>query len=79
MSAALKLTARADPFDPTADPIAKAHEIVPVLLAEAPRIEVLGQLTPAVLDALHASGLYRTLLPRSLNGYGAGLEIFAKT
>jgi len=38
----------------------------------------LGQLTPTVVEALHKHGLYRTLLPQSLNGYGAGLETFVK-
>ncbi len=60
------------------DPVAQARDIAPILQAEAPRIEALGQLTPTVVDALHARGLYRTLLPRSLNGYGVGLEAFVK-
>jgi alkylation response protein AidB-like acyl-CoA dehydrogenase len=68
----------AQPFDLTADPVAQAHAIAPILRAEGPGIEALGQLTPAVVEALHTSGLYRTLLPRQLNGYGAGLETFAK-
>ncbi len=76
MSAALDLTAPI--FDLTADPVAQARAIVPILVAEAPRIEALGQLTPTVLDALHGRGLYRTLLPRALNGYGAGIDTFVK-
>jgi alkylation response protein AidB-like acyl-CoA dehydrogenase len=78
MSAAVELTTQADRFDATADPVVKALEIAPLLRTEAPAIEALGQLTPAVVDALHASGLYRTLLPRQLAGYGAGLETFVK-
>jgi alkylation response protein AidB-like acyl-CoA dehydrogenase len=78
MSAALELPPQVDPFDLTADPVEQARAIAPLLRTEGPKIEALGQLTPAVLDALHASGLYRTLLPRRLNGYGAGLEIFAR-
>ena len=35
-------------------------------------------MTPTVVDALHAHGLYRTLLPRQLNGYGVGIETFVK-
>src|ERR1700761_8172308 len=62
----------------TADPVAQAHAAVPVLQAEAARIEALGRLTPTVLEALHASGLYRVLLPRQLHGYGAGLTTFVK-
>ena len=60
------------------DPVAQAVKIVPRLREEAPKIEALGQLTPAVVDSLHASGLYRTLLPRQFNGYNAGLETFTK-
>jgi indole-3-acetate monooxygenase len=78
MSAALELTKTATAFDLPADPIAQAHDIAPILRAEAAAIEALGRLTPAVVDALHARGLYRTLLPRSLNGYGSGLDRFVK-
>lgn len=76
MSAALKLLANT--FDLKADPVTVAQAMVPLLRAEGPKIEALGQLTPAVVEALHASGLYRTLLPQRLNGYGAGLETFGK-
>jgi alkylation response protein AidB-like acyl-CoA dehydrogenase len=48
------------------------------LREEAPKIEALGQLTEPVVEALHASGLYRTLLPHQFNGYNAGLETFVK-
>jgi alkylation response protein AidB-like acyl-CoA dehydrogenase len=65
-------------FNVTADPLDQARAIAPILRDEAPRIEALGQLTPAVLDALHAHGLYRTLLPRQLNGHGTGIETFVK-
>jgi alkylation response protein AidB-like acyl-CoA dehydrogenase len=78
MSAVLEHATAVAPLDLTADPVARARAIVPILQAEASKIEALGQLAPAVVDALHASGLYRTLLPRQLNGYGAGLETFGK-
>ena len=78
MSAARDLTSL-DPFpDLSADPVAQAREIAPLLREEAPGIERLGQLTPTVVEALHARGLYRTLLPRALNGYGVGLETFVR-
>ncbi|MSP03533.1 MAG: acyl-CoA dehydrogenase [Acetobacteraceae bacterium] len=64
--------------DFAADPVARASELAPMLRTEAPEIEALGQLTETVLDALHARGLYRTLLPRRLHGYGSGLETFVK-
>ncbi len=65
-------------FELPPDPVAQARAIAPLLLEESPKIEALGQLTPPVVEALHRHGLYRTLLPRSLNGYGAGLESFVK-
>jgi alkylation response protein AidB-like acyl-CoA dehydrogenase len=76
MSAALERTT--DLLDLSSDPVAQARAIAPVLLAEGSKVEALGRLTPAVVEALHASGLYRTLLPRQLNGFGAGLEVFGK-
>ncbi|WP_158921809.1 acyl-CoA dehydrogenase family protein [Acidisphaera sp. S103] len=76
MSAALEPATAA--FDLPPDPVAQARAIVPLLIEEAPKIEALGQLTPAVVDALHAGGLYRTLLPRQYNGYNAGLETFVR-
>jgi len=67
------------PFaDTAADPLAAARSIAPLLRDEAPKIESLGQLTPAVVDALHARGLYRLLLPRHLHGYAIGIETFVK-
>ena len=78
MRAALDLTRTESPFVLSDDPVAQALEIGPILRDEAVKIEALGQLTPTVVDALHARGLYRTLLPRSLNGYGSGLETFVK-
>jgi alkylation response protein AidB-like acyl-CoA dehydrogenase len=78
MDAVLDLNTTAGPFNLPADPVAQARDIAPLLRIEGAKIEALGQLTDAVVDALHAHGLYRTLLPRSLNGYGAGLETFVK-
>ena len=78
MSAATELTMEALRFDLPRDPVAQARSMAPLLAAEGPSIEALGQLTEPVVDALHASTLYRTLLPRELNGHGAGLEVFAK-
>jgi alkylation response protein AidB-like acyl-CoA dehydrogenase len=78
MRAALDRNERADAFALPPDPIAQARAIAPLLRAETAKIDALGQLTPAVVEALHAHGLYRTLLPPALNGYGAGLETFVK-
>ena len=62
----------------TIDPMVQVFDVAPILATEAPRIEALGQLTGTVVNALHARGLYRTLLPRQLNGYGIGLKGFVK-
>jgi alkylation response protein AidB-like acyl-CoA dehydrogenase len=78
MSGALELTTAPDSFDLPPDPVAQSGNIAPLLRAESAKIEALGQLTQVVVDALHAHGLYRVLLPRQLNGYGAGLETFGK-
>ncbi len=60
------------------DPVALARDIAPLLRAEAPKNEALGQLTPAVLEALHERALYRVLLPKQLGGYGADLSAFVR-
>ncbi|HBK08187.1 MAG TPA: acyl-CoA dehydrogenase [Acetobacteraceae bacterium] len=78
MSAALDLNRVATAIQLPPDPVAQARAIAPLLAEEAPKTEALGQLTPTVVDALHAHGLYRTLLPRQLNGYGVGLDTFVK-
>ena len=78
MDAALDLTRTVDLSHLPPDPVVQACDIAPLLRAEGVKIEALGQLTDAVVDALHARGLYRTLLPRSLHGHGAGLETFVK-
>ena len=79
MSVALDLNRGAAAIGLAPDPVAQARAIAPLLAAESAKTEALGQLTPAVVEALHARGLYRALLPRQLNGHGAGLETFVKT
>jgi len=78
MNAAIDLNGQFSSFDPAADPVAKAQSIFAILRAESPKTDSLNQLTPTIVDALHAHGLYRTLLPKSLNGYGVGLQTFVK-
>jgi alkylation response protein AidB-like acyl-CoA dehydrogenase len=48
--------------------VERARQLAPLLEASADEIERTRRLTPAVLDALHAAGLFRLLLPRSLGG-----------
>ena len=78
MSAAVDRNRTTNAFDLPTDPLAQANAIAPILEAEGARIEELGQLTPTVVDALHAHGLYRTLLPHQLSGYGVGLDTFVR-
>jgi alkylation response protein AidB-like acyl-CoA dehydrogenase len=50
------------------DHIARARELAPLLTAAAPRIDAACELPPDVLDAMHAQGMFRLLVPRSLGG-----------
>jgi alkylation response protein AidB-like acyl-CoA dehydrogenase len=50
------------------DHIARAHKLAPLLTAAAPRIDAAYELPPDVLDAMHAEGMFRLLVPRSLGG-----------
>jgi alkylation response protein AidB-like acyl-CoA dehydrogenase len=50
------------------DHIARAHELAPLLTAAAPRIDAVRELPNDVLDAMHANGMFRLLVPRSLGG-----------
>ena len=52
----------------TSDIPSRARALVPLLAAAAPRIEEARALPADVLDALHAAGIFRMLLPRSLGG-----------
>ena len=46
----------------------RARELVPLLWAAGPRIEAARELPGDVLEALHAAGLFRLLLPKSVGG-----------
>ena len=46
----------------------RARALIPLLREEAPKGEALRRLTPAVMDALHRAGLFRTLQPRAWGG-----------
>jgi alkylation response protein AidB-like acyl-CoA dehydrogenase len=48
--------------------IARARKLAPLLAAAAPRIDAARELPPDVLDAMHAAGMFRLLVPRSIGG-----------
>jgi alkylation response protein AidB-like acyl-CoA dehydrogenase len=50
------------------DHIARARELSPMLTAAGPRIDAACELPPDVLDAMHARGMFRLLVPRSIGG-----------
>jgi alkylation response protein AidB-like acyl-CoA dehydrogenase len=52
----------------TADLIAAAKGVARVLEANAARIDAARELPPEALEAMHAAGLFRLLLPRSVGG-----------
>lgn len=51
-----------------AEAIARARKLAPLLNAAAPRIDAARELPPDVLDAMHAAGMFRLLVPRSVGG-----------
>ena len=54
--------------DATDDPLARARALIPLLQQAAPRIDAGRELTPDVLDAMFAAGMFRLLVPRSCGG-----------
>jgi indole-3-acetate monooxygenase len=56
--------------------VERARALAPLITREADEIERTRRLTPAVTSALVENGLYRALLPQSLGGTEAPLEIF---
>ncbi|GMO25629.1 acyl-CoA dehydrogenase family protein [Bradyrhizobium sp. TM233] len=56
--------------------VERARAIVPIIAREADEIERTRRLTPVVVNALIDNGLYRALLPQSLGGAEAPIDIF---
>jgi alkylation response protein AidB-like acyl-CoA dehydrogenase len=56
--------------------VERARALAPLITREADETERTRRLTPAVTAALVENGLYRALLPQSLGGAEAPLEIF---
>ena len=61
---------------PSFDLVERARALAPLILQEADEIERTRRLTAPVVSALVENGLYRSLLPQSLGGAEAPLEIF---
>ncbi|NBM16703.1 acyl-CoA dehydrogenase family protein [Streptomyces sp. GC420] len=49
--------------------LTRLDDIGPLIRREAQAAEAAGRLTPAVVQALHDSGVFRICIPRSLGGY----------
>ncbi len=60
------------------DYLARARALVPLIEAASPRIEAARAFPPDVLAALHESGMFRLLLPRSLGGAELDLPCFVR-
>src|ERR1700722_12228707 len=52
----------------TGDYLARVREIAPALAAAGPEIDARRELPPAIVDAFVEAGLFRMLLPKSLDG-----------
>jgi alkylation response protein AidB-like acyl-CoA dehydrogenase len=50
------------------DHLDRARKLAPLLTAAAPRIDAARELPSDVLDAMHAEGMFRLLVPRSVGG-----------
>jgi alkylation response protein AidB-like acyl-CoA dehydrogenase len=50
------------------DHVSRARKLAPLLAAAAPRIDAACELPSDVLDAMHAEGMFRLLVPRSIDG-----------
>lgn len=61
---------------PGLDLVERARALAPLILRDADEIERTRRLTPAVTSALIENGLYRALLPQSVGGAEAPLEVF---
>ena len=60
------------------DLVDRARSLQSLIAREADEIERTRRLTPAVTSALIENGLYRSLLPKSLGGIEAPLEVFMR-
>ncbi len=62
----------------TTDPVARARALRPLLEASAAYCDNGRELAPAVVEAIHAAGLFRLLIPRELGGAQTDLATFVQ-
>jgi alkylation response protein AidB-like acyl-CoA dehydrogenase len=67
------VTSRASGTVAGADPVAAARGLAPLIEAEAEAGEAALEITPRVVDALEAAGLFGLMVPTALGGMEAGL------
>ena len=65
---ALRLSTAPVDVSPADDYLARVRRLAPVIAGASDRIEQDRRLTPELVDALHAEGMYRLLLPRRYGG-----------
>src|SRR5688572_4476953 len=66
----------ADPIRAETDYVARARALTPLIGAAAPRIEAERALADEVIEALHAAGLFRIMMPRWLGGGEAPPSVY---
>src|SRR5260221_13557386 len=71
-----KMTRKRMTKHPGIDLVGRARALQPLITRDSDEIERTRRLTPAVTSALIENGLYRSLLPQSLGGSEAPLEVF---
>ncbi|MEO7402331.1 MAG: acyl-CoA dehydrogenase family protein [Burkholderiales bacterium] len=59
-----------------AEAVARAHALIPLLREESAAMEKATQMTPRVLDAFHASGLFRYQQPTAWGGMELDFQAF---
>lgn len=75
MTAKEPLDPRSSPID-AAEAVARARALAPQVAAMAAEAESLRRLPPALVEAIHASGLVRMLTPRRFGGHELPFDAF---
>jgi indole-3-acetate monooxygenase len=62
----------------SADPVARARALQPLLAAHGPEMDRRQELTPEVVDALAEADFFRLLTPKHLGGQATPLHVYAE-